>query len=148
MVSGTPYGDTDVNRDIMMRVRLEYGRTGLEVELPDRHLVKCLGYQPVQPIQDAEAAVRQALAEPCGTPPLAELARATTQRMHRHLRHYPPRAQPADSRAAAGDLEASRHSPRGNSDPRRHGAASAEHSGRKDRDARPRNCPALPGCRP
>lgn len=58
-----------------MRVRLEYGRTGLEVELPDEHLVKCLGYQPVQPIHDAAAAVRRALAEPCGAQPLAELAR-------------------------------------------------------------------------
>ena len=63
-----------------MRVRLEYGRTGLEVELPDQHLVKCLGYQPVQPIQDAAAAVRRALAEPCGTPPLAELARGDAAR--------------------------------------------------------------------
>ena len=60
---------------IRMRVRLEYGRTGLEVELPDRHLAKCLGYQPVPPIQNAAAAVRRALAEPCGTRPLAELAR-------------------------------------------------------------------------
>jgi len=58
-----------------MRVCLEYGRTGLEVELPDEHLVKCLGYRPVEPIQDADAAVRRALAEPSGTSPLAELAR-------------------------------------------------------------------------
>ena len=58
-----------------MRVRLEYGRTGLDVELPDQRLVKCLGYQPVEPIEDAAAAVRQALAGPCGAPPLAELAR-------------------------------------------------------------------------
>ncbi len=58
-----------------MRVRLEYGRKGLEVELPDQHLVKCLDYQPVQPIQDAAAAIHRALSEPCGTPPLAKLAR-------------------------------------------------------------------------
>ena len=58
-----------------MRVRLEYGRAGLEVELPDRNVVKCLGYQPVPPIDDAAAAVRRALAAPCGTPSLAELAR-------------------------------------------------------------------------
>ena len=58
-----------------MRVRLEYGRTGLEVELPDRHLIKCLGYQPVRPIPDPEAALREALAKPRGTPPLAELAK-------------------------------------------------------------------------
>ncbi len=58
-----------------MNVRLEYGRTGLEVELPDQNLLKCLGYQPAAPLHDAAAAVRQALAEPCGTPSLADLAR-------------------------------------------------------------------------
>ncbi|MGO9111413.1 MAG: nickel-dependent lactate racemase [Thermoguttaceae bacterium] len=58
-----------------MRVRLEYGRTGLQVELPDQHLVKCLGYRAIKPIHDATAAVHRVLAEPCGTPPLAELAR-------------------------------------------------------------------------
>jgi len=58
-----------------MHICLEYGRSGLNVELPDEHLVKCLGYQPVQPIQAADAAVRHALAEPIGTPALAELAK-------------------------------------------------------------------------
>jgi nickel-dependent lactate racemase len=58
-----------------MRVRLEYGRTGLEVELPDQNLVKCLGYRPVEPIADATNAVRAALSDPCGSPPLVELAR-------------------------------------------------------------------------
>jgi lactate racemase len=58
-----------------MQVQLEYGRTGLNVELPDQHVVKCLGYQRVEPIQDPTLAVRRALAEPCGTPPLADLAR-------------------------------------------------------------------------
>ena len=95
-----------------MRMRLEYGRTGLEVELPDRHVVKCLGYQPVPPIHDAAVAVRRALAEPSGTPPLAELAGAT-QRLHRHLRHHPPGAQPAAPRTAAGDPGGRGHSPEG-----------------------------------
>jgi lactate racemase len=58
-----------------MRIHLEYGRTGLEVELPDRNVVKCLGYRAVPSLPDPEAAVRQALAQPSGTPPLAELAR-------------------------------------------------------------------------
>ena len=131
-----------------MRVRLEYGRTGLEVELPDQHLVKCLGYQPVQPIQDAAAAVRRALAEPLRHAALGRTGAGTAQRLHRHLRHHPPRAQPADSRTAAGDLGGRRHRPRGNSDPRRHRPAPAEHGGGKDRDARPRDCPAVSGRRP
>jgi len=58
-----------------MRVRLEYGRTGLEVELPQSRVVKVLQTQPVEPIADPRSAVRQSLAHPTGTPPLAELAR-------------------------------------------------------------------------
>jgi len=58
-----------------MRVHLEYGRTGLDVELPGRNVVKCLGYRPAEPLGDAERAVRKRLAEPIGTPPLADLAR-------------------------------------------------------------------------
>jgi hypothetical protein len=38
-----------------MRVRLDYGRTGLEVELPDRSVVRTLNYQPAQPLSDPQA---------------------------------------------------------------------------------------------
>ena len=58
-----------------MQVRLEYGRTGLDVQLPDENLQKCLGYQPADPVSDPGSAVRLALSEPIGSPPLAELAR-------------------------------------------------------------------------
>ncbi len=58
-----------------MRVQLEYGRHGLDVDLPDQHVVKCLAYQPRSPLSDPEAAVAQRLAHPTGTHPLAELAR-------------------------------------------------------------------------
>ena len=58
-----------------MRVELEYGRTGLVVELPDRNVVKCLGYRPAQPLVDPVAALGRQLCQPAGTPPLAELAR-------------------------------------------------------------------------
>ena len=61
-----------------MRVRLEYGRTGLDVDLPDQNVVKCLGYQQADPLADPQAALRRAIAEPLGTPPLAELARGRT----------------------------------------------------------------------
>lgn len=57
-----------------MRIRLEYARTGLEVELPDRNVVACLGYDPAEPLSNPQAAIRQALAEPIGTRPLAQLA--------------------------------------------------------------------------
>jgi lactate racemase len=58
-----------------MRMRLEYGRTGLTADLPDRNVVKCLAYRPAAPRDDPVAAVRERLAQPTGTPPLAALAR-------------------------------------------------------------------------
>jgi len=61
-----------------MRVRLEYGRNGLEAELPDRNVVKCLGYQAQEPLADPAGAIRDVLANPIGTPPLAELTRGRT----------------------------------------------------------------------
>jgi len=57
-----------------MRVHLEYGREGLDVELPDRHVVKCLGCRPIEPPVDPAAEVAERLRHPNGTPPLAELA--------------------------------------------------------------------------
>ncbi|MCA9118231.1 MAG: nickel-dependent lactate racemase [Planctomycetaceae bacterium] len=58
-----------------MRVRLDYGRTGLEVELPDANVVGPLSLQPVEPLADPADAVAAKLAAPTGTAPLAELAR-------------------------------------------------------------------------
>ncbi len=58
-----------------MRVRLEYGRTGLEVELPAERVVRTLSYKDAPPLPDPAAALRSVLARPNGTPPLAELAR-------------------------------------------------------------------------
>ncbi len=58
-----------------MRVHLEYGRSGLEVELPDRNVVKCLGYRAAAPVPDPTAVIQEVLARPTGTRPLADLAR-------------------------------------------------------------------------
>jgi len=57
-----------------MRVHLEYGRAGLDVELPDRNVVGCLHYRPAEPLADPDAAVREVLRRPIGSSPLAELA--------------------------------------------------------------------------
>ena len=56
-----------------MLCHLDYGRTGLAVELPDRHVVGCLGLAPAEPLAEPAAAVARSLARPIGTPPLAEL---------------------------------------------------------------------------
>jgi nickel-dependent lactate racemase len=58
-----------------VRITLDYGRTGLEVELPDDRLVGPLSIRPAAPLADPQAALAAALAQPIGTPPLAQLAR-------------------------------------------------------------------------
>ncbi|MBS0263092.1 MAG: nickel-dependent lactate racemase [Planctomycetes bacterium] len=57
-----------------MRVTLEYGKTGLEVELPDDRVVGPLTIQPVPPLVDPLAVLRHKLAQPTGSAPLAQLA--------------------------------------------------------------------------
>jgi nickel-dependent lactate racemase len=58
-----------------LRITLDYGRTGLDVELPDDRVVGPLAIRPAAPLSDPEAAVAQALAQPISSPPLAEIAR-------------------------------------------------------------------------
>lgn len=57
-----------------MRVRMDYGKTGLEAELPDANLRAVLGLSPAQPLDAPAEAVEQALRKPIGTRPLAEIA--------------------------------------------------------------------------
>jgi len=56
-----------------MRVMLDYGRSGLAVDVPDDRLVGPLAVREVSPLEDPSAAVA-ALERPIGTPPLRELA--------------------------------------------------------------------------
>jgi nickel-dependent lactate racemase len=58
-----------------MQVRLDYGKTGLEVELPDANLIGVLGLTPALALADPTAATEAALAAPIGTMPLSELAK-------------------------------------------------------------------------
>lgn len=58
-----------------MRVRLDYGKTGLEVELPDENLVGVLGLNPAPALPDPVRATAAALANPIGTRGLAEIVR-------------------------------------------------------------------------
>ncbi len=58
-----------------MRVRLEYGRTGLDVELPDDRVVHQLGYRSTPVLEQPQQAVAELLCHPLASPPLAELAR-------------------------------------------------------------------------
>jgi nickel-dependent lactate racemase len=58
-----------------MQVTLDYGRTGLSVELPDDRVIGPLAIRAATPLANPDAAVEAALAQPIGTPPLAEVAR-------------------------------------------------------------------------
>ena len=57
------------------RIQVDYGRQGMWVDVPAEDLVKVLRMHPAEPLAEPEAAVREALKQPIGTPPLAELAR-------------------------------------------------------------------------
>jgi nickel-dependent lactate racemase len=58
-----------------MRITLDYGRTGLEVELPDERVVGPLAIKPATPLANPNAAVAHAIANPIGSPSLAQVAR-------------------------------------------------------------------------
>ena len=58
-----------------MRVKLEYGRTGLSAELPDQYIVRTLKYKDAPPLSDPRGQLAKVLDKPNGTPPLAEIAR-------------------------------------------------------------------------
>jgi nickel-dependent lactate racemase len=58
-----------------MRVTLDYGRTGLVVDLPDDRVVGPLAIRPAPPLADPAAELAERLERPIGTPSLSELAR-------------------------------------------------------------------------
>ena len=61
-----------------MRVTLDYGKTGLDVELPDANIVGPLSIRPLPPLSDPVSAVSTSVANPTGSLPLSELARGRT----------------------------------------------------------------------
>jgi len=58
-----------------MRFELEYGKTGLSVELPETATIHTLGIASAPPLPDPTEAVRAALAAPTGASPLTEITR-------------------------------------------------------------------------
>jgi nickel-dependent lactate racemase len=58
-----------------MKLTLDYGRTGLEVTLPDDRVVGPLSIRPATPLPDPQASIAAALSHPIGSKPLAEIAR-------------------------------------------------------------------------
>ncbi|MCX6381519.1 MAG: lactate racemase domain-containing protein, partial [Armatimonadetes bacterium] len=58
-----------------MRVRLDYGKVGLEVEFPDHNTKAVLGLKPAVPLENPNKAIAHALRQPIATPSLADIAR-------------------------------------------------------------------------
>jgi lactate racemase len=58
----------------MQRIELNYGRGRLPVDLPDEIELRVIRKRQMPVLPDPEGAVREALAQPTGAPPVAELA--------------------------------------------------------------------------
>jgi nickel-dependent lactate racemase len=59
-----------------MKITLDYGKTGLDVTIPDDRLIAPpLAIKPAEPLPNPEAALEAAIKNPIATRPLAELAR-------------------------------------------------------------------------
>src|SRR5947207_543054 len=63
-----------MTKDIRVRITLDYGRTGLEVDLPDDRVIGPLAIRDATPLVDPEAAIAKAINEPIGSAPLAKIA--------------------------------------------------------------------------
>src|SRR3954454_18083635 len=64
-----------VEDNTTMKIKLDYGRTGLDVTLPDDRVVGPLTIRPAPPLPDPLAAIRQAIDSPIASRRLAEIAR-------------------------------------------------------------------------
>lgn len=62
-------------RKTFMRITLDYGRTGLEVDLPDDRVIGPLTLRKATPLANPQKDIEEALRQPIGARPLAELAR-------------------------------------------------------------------------
>jgi nickel-dependent lactate racemase len=58
-----------------VKVPVRYGRTHIEVEVPDENLMAVCHLHPVPPLADPQGAIEEALDNPAGTPPIRELAK-------------------------------------------------------------------------
>jgi nickel-dependent lactate racemase len=58
-----------------MRCRLDYGKSGLDVELPQGVAATVVESPDREPLADAEGSIRRAIASPLHAPPLGEIAR-------------------------------------------------------------------------
>ncbi|HEX9655639.1 MAG TPA: nickel-dependent lactate racemase [Bacteroidota bacterium] len=58
-----------------MKVHLAYGKKGLDIDIPDRNLVKVMTMPAAEALADPDNAILQALQNPIESPPFSDLAR-------------------------------------------------------------------------
>lgn len=58
-----------------MQVKMRYGTGTLPIEIPDKNVVGVLEISDSVPLPDEDGAVREAIAQPIASPPLAEIAK-------------------------------------------------------------------------
>ena len=58
----------------MKTIRLDYGRDGLHVEVPEQNLIKVLQISPAEPLTNPEHSVGKSLLHPIGCEPLSAMA--------------------------------------------------------------------------
>ncbi|MEX2090006.1 MAG: nickel-dependent lactate racemase [Bacteroidota bacterium] len=61
-----------------MKIHLAYGKNGLEIEVPEKNLVKVMSMEGASPLPDPETAVQASLEQPIDCPPLREFARKSS----------------------------------------------------------------------
>ncbi len=58
-----------------MEIRLAYGKTGLNVSIPDEHIERIVHMNPVAPVTDVDGVIRHSLESPIDSAPLHEIAK-------------------------------------------------------------------------
>ncbi|MDZ7263864.1 MAG: nickel-dependent lactate racemase [candidate division KSB1 bacterium] len=58
-----------------MKIQIDYGKTGLWIDVPEKNLAKILKMKPGKPLENPVAALESALQSPIASEPLAKLAR-------------------------------------------------------------------------
>ncbi len=109
-----------------MKIRLAYGREGLEVDVPEKNLAKILTMQSTPPLAEPLVSVKESLLHPIGCPPLGDLVRCSTERVHCCVRFHPARTEPAALTSNPRYRRDKRSTKTGYHDTCCHGASSAE----------------------
>ena len=119
-----------------LKFTLDYGRTGLDVELPAERVVGPLAIRDVPPLPDPEGAVAAALESPIGTPALRQIAQGRKDACILICDITRPVPNQTILRPMLEVLHEAGIPARAHADPGRDRLAPAQHRRREARDAR------------